>query len=95
MHRLVFVLLLSIIISLGCGVERADDDLYFYTDDAGQEVHVVVDYFSDTGEDGGLVEDTEERTCCKVCWDGKACGDTCIDESYVCHTGQGCACNPL
>jgi hypothetical protein len=30
--------------------------------------------------------------CCKVCRDGKACGDTCISKSDTCHVGAGCAC---
>ena len=31
--------------------------------------------------------------CCKVCSTGKACGDTCISASEICHAGSGCACN--
>jgi hypothetical protein len=31
--------------------------------------------------------------CCKVCHQGKACGNTCISRQYVCHVGQGCACD--
>lgn len=31
--------------------------------------------------------------CCKVCTQGKACGDTCISNSYNCNTPPGCACN--
>lgn len=31
--------------------------------------------------------------CCKVCKKGKACGDTCINASYTCHEGPGCACD--
>jgi hypothetical protein len=30
--------------------------------------------------------------CCKVCKDGKACGDTCIAKTDTCHVGAGCAC---
>jgi hypothetical protein len=30
--------------------------------------------------------------CCKVCKDGKACGDTCIARTDTCHAGAGCAC---
>jgi hypothetical protein len=30
--------------------------------------------------------------CCKVCKEGKACGDTCIAKTDVCHVGAGCAC---
>ena len=31
--------------------------------------------------------------CCKVCSKGKACGNSCIRQSYTCHKGRGCACN--
>lgn len=31
--------------------------------------------------------------CCKVCHDGKACGDTCIAKGDTCTKGTGCACN--
>jgi hypothetical protein len=30
--------------------------------------------------------------CCKVCKEGKPCGDTCIAKTDVCHTSGGCAC---
>ena len=31
--------------------------------------------------------------CCKICTKGKACGNSCIHQSYTCHKGRGCACN--
>ena len=31
--------------------------------------------------------------CCKICSNGKACGDSCISASYTCRKGRGCACN--
>ena len=31
--------------------------------------------------------------CCKVCEEGKACGDACIDADDTCTAGDGCACN--
>jgi hypothetical protein len=31
--------------------------------------------------------------CCKICSKGKACGNSCIRQSYTCHKGRGCACN--
>lgn len=34
------------------------------------------------------------KVCCKICYTGKACGDTCISSSYTCHQPPGCACNP-
>lgn len=32
-------------------------------------------------------------SCCKVCSEGKACGDTCIAANQTCSTPAGCACN--
>jgi hypothetical protein len=31
--------------------------------------------------------------CCKVCHQGKACGNTCIARDKICHVGPGCACD--
>lgn len=31
--------------------------------------------------------------CCRVCRDGKACGDSCIPRENQCNVGPGCACN--
>ena len=31
--------------------------------------------------------------CCRVCTQGKACGDTCIAKEYECHQAPGCACD--
>jgi hypothetical protein len=31
--------------------------------------------------------------CCKVCKQGKACGDTCINKTDICTKGVGCACD--
>ena len=31
--------------------------------------------------------------CCKVCREGKACGDTCIAQDAECTEGPGCACD--
>jgi hypothetical protein len=30
--------------------------------------------------------------CCKICREGKPCGDTCISKTDTCHVGAGCAC---
>jgi hypothetical protein len=35
----------------------------------------------------------ETLGCCKICTSGKACGDSCINASYNCYKGSGCACN--
>jgi hypothetical protein len=33
------------------------------------------------------------QQCCKICKQGKACGDTCISRQDTCHVGPGCACD--
>ncbi len=33
--------------------------------------------------------------CCKVCTEGKACGDTCIARDKTCEVGPGCACTRM
>jgi competence protein ComEC len=34
-----------------------------------------------------------ERTCCRVCTTGKACGNSCISRAYQCRQPPGCACD--
>lgn len=34
----------------------------------------------------------EETSCCKVCRNGTACGDSCIPANQVCRLPPGCAC---
>lgn len=31
--------------------------------------------------------------CCKICDEGKACGNSCIYRGFTCHKGRGCACD--
>jgi len=31
-------------------------------------------------------------SCCKICRNSQACGDSCINWSKICHVGAGCAC---
>lgn len=40
---------------------------------------------SSTGPSGGK--------CCRVCKEGKPCGDTCIARTSTCRTSGGCACS--
>jgi hypothetical protein len=35
----------------------------------------------------------DQDNCCRVCVEGKACGDSCIQENLTCRVGDGCACN--
>jgi hypothetical protein len=32
-------------------------------------------------------------SCCRVCKEGKACGDSCIARNRTCTKAAGCACN--
>lgn len=32
-------------------------------------------------------------SCCKICRNSKACGDSCINKNYTCTKPPGCACN--
>lgn len=40
-----------------------------------------------------LVDRPTAVYCCKVCSNGKACGDSCISRSKTCQKVVGCACN--
>lgn len=44
-------------------------------------------------ECGGGFAAGAQRSCCRVCSKGKACGDSCIARHLNCHRGRGCACN--
>lgn len=39
----------------------------------------------------GVVD--EGAACCKMCRNGKACGDGCIARGDTCHKPPGCACD--
>ena len=34
-----------------------------------------------------------QKTCCKICRKGKACGNSCISRGYTCRKKPGCACD--
>ena len=36
---------------------------------------------------------TPRTACCRVCSQGKACGDSCINRHFNCHQSSGCACD--
>lgn len=54
------------------------------TDDAGASASV---------EEVAAVRCVREFLCCRVCTQGRACGDTCISRSRVCRQSPGCACD--
>ncbi|NVB38542.1 hypothetical protein G6O69_11935 [Pseudenhygromyxa sp. WMMC2535] len=35
----------------------------------------------------------QPRACCKICHEGKACGDSCIARTKDCTKAPGCACD--
>ena len=39
------------------------------------------------------VQKEVQKTCCKICRKGKACGNSCIRRSYTCRKPPGCACD--
>lgn len=40
-----------------------------------------------------VLKSSQPMSCCKVCKKGKACGDSCISRSKICHKPTGCACD--
>jgi hypothetical protein len=40
----------------------------------------------------GCQGDRASGPCCRVCREGKPCGDSCIAKTETCHKGGGCAC---
>ena len=38
-------------------------------------------------------ESAEPMACCRICTQGKACGNSCIARDKICHQGAGCACD--
>ncbi|MDB5870666.1 MAG: hypothetical protein JWQ07_108 [Ramlibacter sp.] len=68
---------------------------YFTPDVAGTYVATLVvnDGRVNSAPASVSITATAQSTyCCKHCTTGKPCGDTCISNSYTCHTPGGCAC---
>ena len=42
---------------------------------------------------GERLPNDSNKSCCKICEKGKACGDSCINQSYTCTKSPGCACD--
>lgn len=38
-------------------------------------------------------DSTGPNGCCRVCREGKPCGDSCIARDKQCNAGPGCACS--
>lgn len=53
----------------------------------------VTDFWSRASKLANPEKSILDAACCKVCRQGKACGDSCISRSYTCRKGVGCACD--
>jgi hypothetical protein len=77
-----------------CSMHRADEAHSMAVESSAMRTFLLVAMLIGIGS--GC--DTCRRatgSCCKVCTDGKACGDSCIAKSSTCNVGGGCACNGL
>ncbi len=77
------ILLFSLLILCACGGGNPT------TIGSLPEVQAPSEYRSSGGEPVSC------DTCCRKCVVGKACGDTCINANFQCHTPPGCACNQV
>jgi len=76
---------LVFIVFMGCGVEHAEQ----YNNDAG------LNFYEDSGYETEAFEIELYHGCCKICVNGKACGDTCINKEINCYSLEGCACDSI
>lgn len=81
-------------------VEKAQQDTTDRQIESGQKVEIIADDLDSKTTSSTITEPTQikpsptpQRSCCKVCRKGKACGDSCISLSRTCHKGPGCACD--
>jgi hypothetical protein len=90
---------------LGCGPEPVDGEpfvdpsrgpLYMPRSGTGGSSSSDAD---DSDPDPAAAESTtlsgkqSEPVCCRVCTQGKACGDSCIASELACQASPGCACD--
>ena len=48
----------------------------------------------DSAETSTTLQDAQsEPVCCRICLQGKACGDSCIAAELTCQSPPGCACD--
>jgi hypothetical protein len=49
----------------------------------------------ETGAAGSTSESSSQPPsgCCRICLEGKPCGDSCVSRDLICHEGAGCACD--
>ena len=90
---------------LGCGPEPVDGEpfvdpsrgpLYMPQSGAGGSSGSDSDGLDpdDSSEQSTTLSDSQsEPVCCRICVQGKACGDSCIASELACQAGPGCACD--
>jgi hypothetical protein len=66
-----------------------------YTQSAGGSASSVPD--TSSAGSSSMSESSSEQAppsgCCRICVQGKACGDLCVDRELTCTVGLGCACD--
>jgi hypothetical protein len=90
---------------LGCGPEPVDGEPFV---DPSRGPFVMPQSgtggSSSAGSDDPAADDSAEKSttlsdsqnqpvCCRICLQGKACGDTCIAPELTCQAAPGCACD--
>jgi hypothetical protein len=90
---------------LGCGPEPVDGEPFvdpsrgpLYMPGAGTGGSSSADTGSPapggSAETSTTLSDSQDKpVCCKLCLQGKACGDSCIAAELACQAGPGCACD--
>ena len=89
---------------LGCGPEPVDGEpfvdpsrgpLYMPQSGAGGSSSADSDDSADdSAEPSTTLSDAPGKpVCCRLCLQGKACGDSCIASDLTCQAAPGCACD--
>lgn len=87
MKTLISASMLALVFSIGASWAQT-----FQVSATNSSIKVETGLFWDLIDKGGKAK-VLNAACCKVCRKGKACGNSCINRSYTCHKGPGCACN--
>ena len=90
---------------LGCGPEPVDGEpfvepsrgpLYLPQSGAGggsSANSIDSDQDDSDGTSTTLKDAQSKPVCCRICLQGKACGDSCIASELTCQSAPGCACD--
>lgn len=88
---------------LGCGPEPVDGEPF--VDPSRGPLYMPQSGSDGSSADGDSdAEDAAEKSttlsdsqsqpvCCRICLQGKACGDSCIASELACQAAPGCACD--